>query len=65
MQFTTAWMDLEILISKSERKRQISYDTTDMWNPKYDTDELIDKKETDSQTQRTNLWLSKGKGGGE
>ena len=65
MQFTTAWMDLEILISKSERKRQISYDTTDMWNPKYSTDELIDKKETDSQTQRTNLWLSKGKGGGE
>ena len=30
-----AWMDLEILIlSKSERERQISYDITYMWNLK-------------------------------
>ena len=28
-----------------------------MWNLKYDTNELIYKTETDSQTQRTDLWL--------
>ena len=38
-----------------------------MWNLKYDTNELIYKAETDSQTSKTNLWLPKGKhwwGGG-
>ena len=30
-----------------------------MWNLKYDTNELIHKTETDSQTQKTNLWLPK------
>ena len=34
-----------------------------MWNLKYDTNELIYKTETDSQTQKTKLWLPKGKGG--
>ena len=34
-----------------------------MWNLKYDTNELIYKTEADSQTQKTDLWLSKGKGG--
>ena len=36
-----------------------------MWNLKYDTNELIYKTETDSQTQKTNLWLPKGKWGRE
>ena len=31
---------------------------------KKDTNELICRKETDSQTWKTNLWLSKGTGGG-
>ena len=31
-----------------------------MWNLKYDTNELIYKTETDSQTQRTDLWLPRG-----
>ena len=35
-----------------------------MWNLKSDTNELIYKTETDSQAQKTNLWLPKGKGGG-
>ena len=34
-----------------------------MWNLKYDTNELNDKAETDSQTERTNLWLPKRKMG--
>ena len=36
--------------SKSDRQRQIPYDITYMWNLKYDTNELIYKTETDSQT---------------
>ena len=38
-----------------------------MWNlkKKKDTNELIYKIETDSQTLKTNLWLPKGKSGGE
>ena len=56
-------MDLEIIIlSEPDRERQISYDITYMWNLKYDTNELIYKTETDSQTWKTNLWLPKGKG---
>ena len=35
-----------------------------MGNLKYDTNELIYKTETDSQIQKTNLRLPKGKGGG-
>ena len=35
--------------SKSERDRQPPYDTTYMWNPKYDTNELIYETETDAQ----------------
>ena len=33
-----------------------------MWNLKYDTNKPIYETETDSQTQRRNLWLPKGKG---
>ena len=32
-----------------------------MWNRKYDINELSDETERDSQTQKTNLWLPKGK----
>ena len=51
MPFTAMWMDLEIIVlSKSERERQIPYGITYMWNLKYDTNEHIYKTETDSQT---------------
>ena len=46
--------------SKSERGRWIPYDTTYMWNLKYDTNELVYKTETDSQRK---LMVTKGKGG--
>ena len=54
-------------LSKSDRERQISYDITRMWNLilKNDTNELIYKTETDLQISKTNLWLPKGKLGGE
>ena len=36
--------------NKSGRERQIPYDITYMWNLKYDTNEPINKTETDPQT---------------
>ena len=33
-----------------------------MWNPKYDMNELNCETETDSQTQRTDLRLPRGRG---
>ena len=35
-----------------------------MWNLKYDTNEPIYETETDLQTQRTDLWLPRGRGSG-
>ena len=46
MPFAATWMDLEIII-----QRPVSYDSAYLWNlKKKDTNELIYKKETDSQT---------------
>ena len=42
----------------------MSYDITYMWNLKKDTNEFIYEAEANSQTQKTNLWLPKGKGWG-
>ena len=42
MPFAATWMDLEIIIlSKSDRERQIPNDITYMWNLKYSTNVLI------------------------
>ena len=50
MSFAAIWMQLEIIIlSKSERERQIPYNNTYMWNLKYDTNEPFSETETDSQ----------------
>ena len=65
MPFAGTWMDLEIIIlSKPERERQISYDITYIWNHFFfkNKNELIYKKEIDSQIQKTNLWIPKGRG---
>ena len=51
--------------SKSERERQISYDIIYTWNLKYDTNEPINKSETASWTQKTDLWLPRERGLGE
>ena len=48
---------------KSDRERQISYDATYIVNLRFDINELIHKTETDSETQKTNLWLPKGEDG--
>ena len=46
--------------SKWKKKKSLSWGE----KKKKDTNELISKTETDSQTQKTDLWLSKGKGAG-
>ena len=51
--------------NKSDRERQISYTSLTCGILKNDTNELIYKTGTDSQTLKTNLWLPKGKGAGE
>ena len=46
---------------KRKRERQISYDNSYMWNVKYNTNEHIYETETESQTQRRDVWLPVGK----
>ena len=41
---------LIIILSKSERERQIPYDITYMWNLKYDINEPIYETETEPWT---------------
>ena len=65
MPFATTWMDLEIIIlsevTQKDRYHMFQY----LWNLQYDISEFIHRKETDSQIQKTNLQLPKGKEGGQ
>ena len=53
-------MALEMIRLSEVRQKQISYDITYIWNLKYNTNELIYKIETDSQTEKK-VWLLTGK----
>ena len=60
-------MDLEIIIpSEVSQKEKHEYHMMSLTCGilQNDTSELIYKTEIDSQTEKTNLWLPKGKGGG-
>ena len=48
MSFVAIWMDLEMIILREVRQRQI-YNITYMWNPKNRTDGLLYKAAADSQ----------------
>ena len=51
-------------ICKPEKKNKLSYGVIYTWNPKnIYTNQLIYKTEIKPQTQKTNLWLRKGKSG--
>ena len=66
MPLAATWMDLEIIILSevSQTEKDDYYMIIiSMWNLKNNTNELIYKTETDSQTQKTNLRLPKRKGG--
>ena len=63
--FAATWMNLEVIIlsevSQTEKdKNHIIY----MWNLKNDTNELIYKTETDSQTQKITYGYQRVKGRG-
>ena len=67
MPFAAIWIDLEMIkISEVSRtERLISYDVTYVWNLKNKKNKKKPKliSQTVTQTQKTNLWLKKGKGG--
>ena len=59
-------MQLEILmLSEVCQKEKDKYHMTSLWNIKYDKNEPIYKRETGSQTWRTDLCLQRGRGLGE
>ena len=49
MPFAATYMDLENVVLREFRQRQISYDLTYKWNLKKGTNELIYKTDKDSQ----------------
>ena len=64
MAFAATWMQLEITRpseGSQKEKDKIPYDIINMWNLKYGANEPIYRTETDSQ--RTPLWLPRGWGG--
>ena len=65
MPFVVIWIDLEVLSKLSQTEKDKYHDTAYMRNQKNDTNEFIYKTETNSQNQKTNLWLPRGKGGGK
>ena len=63
MSFAATWMDLESLLLKSDRGRQIPYDTVYIWNLKNNTNNLMYKTETDPQ-RKTKLMVTQVESGG-
>ena len=57
------WLDREIILRKPDGEKQVSYDITYMWKIKKKITQMNLQTERDPQTQKTNLWLPKGKGG--
>ena len=54
------WNDQEnIMTNEISQKKTNLYDIADVWNLKKQTNESMYKIETDSQTQKTNLWFPK------
>ena len=66
MSFAATWMDLEIIIisevSQTERNKYHTILLIYGVQKTNDTNKLICKNETDTHTQKTNLWLPMGKG---
>ena len=66
MPFAPTWMDLNIIMPNEVNQTEMGKYMISLIREiqKTDTNELIYKTETDSQTYKTNLWFPKGKGGG-
>ena len=62
MPFVATWVDLEIVILSEVSQTEEKYNIPYMWNlERNETNELPYKRERDSQTWKTNLWLSGGR----
>ena len=63
MAFAAKWMDLEIIILNelSQKKKDKHHMIPHVWKIIYGTNEPIYRKETNSWTWRTDLWLPKGR----
>ena len=65
MPFAATWVQLEMIsLSKVRQKEKDKHHMISHVDIKYDISELIYKTETDSQTQRMDLWLPRGRDGG-
>ena len=66
MPFVKTWTHQQIIILNEGSRSQVPHNVIYMWNLKINnTNELIYKTGTDSQTQRMNLWSSGWKDGGK
>ena len=63
MPFAATWMQLEIIILREGRKKQMTYGITYMQNLNYGTNEPFYEIEINSQTQTSDLWLPRGSRG--
>ena len=65
MPFAATWMGLEIVILSevNHTEKEIPYNTTYVWNLKYNTNQHIYETKPDSQIQRTDLWLPRWRKG--
>ena len=62
MSSAAIWMQLEIIIlSQSERERQIPYDITYTWNLKYGMNEPS-MKQKQTHRHRVDWWVTRGRG---
>jgi len=62
MPFAAIWMDMEIIILREVSQRMTNIISFICGIKKYDTNELV--YETDSQTERTDLWWPRGRDSG-
>ena len=64
MPFATTWIELETLILSevSQKEKGKYHRISHMWNLIYGTNEPIYRKEINSWTWRTDLWLPRGWG---
>ena len=66
MLFAAVHIDLEnIILSEVISQREKDKNITSIWNLKNNTNESINRSETDSHTLKTNLWFLKGEVGGQ
>ena len=65
MPFAATWMDLETIILSQTEKDKYHMISLICGIKKNNTNPLICKTETDSQIQKTNSWLLKGRGEGK